>query len=120
MIKMWKFLKINYKDNKKIRKVKHPVNKYMANVQTDRLTTCQSEQKSVVSWRPSVLYLSPYFWYFLSQASKYSPQHSVLKCSPSPFFPQRYQVSYTHKITLQFCIFKFVYSGTEHGKIKDS
>jgi hypothetical protein len=45
MIKVQKFLKINYKDDKKIR----TVNKYMANIRPDRLTSCQSEQKSVVS-----------------------------------------------------------------------
>jgi hypothetical protein len=48
---MSKFLKINYKDDKKIRKF----NKYMADIRPDRLTTCQSEWKSVVSRRPSVL-----------------------------------------------------------------
>jgi hypothetical protein len=33
MIKMWKFLKINYKDDKKIRTVKkNTVNKYMADI----------------------------------------------------------------------------------------
>lgn len=46
---------------------------------------------------------------------------SVLKCSPSLFFlTVRYQASYPHKITLQFCIFKFVDSNTEHGNINDS
>jgi hypothetical protein len=32
MIKIQKFLKINYKDDKKIRKVKNTVNKYMADI----------------------------------------------------------------------------------------
>jgi hypothetical protein len=45
----------NYKDAKKIRKVKkNTVNKYMADIRPDRLATCQSERKSVVSRRPSV------------------------------------------------------------------
>jgi hypothetical protein len=39
-IKVYKFLKINYKDDKKIRKVKNTVNKYMADIRPDRLTTC--------------------------------------------------------------------------------
>jgi hypothetical protein len=53
---MEKFLKINYKDDKKTGKVKkNAVNKYMADIRPARLTTCQSERKSVVSRRPGVL-----------------------------------------------------------------
>jgi hypothetical protein len=43
-----------YKDDINIRKVKNTVNKYMADIRLDRLMTCQSEWKSVVSRRPSV------------------------------------------------------------------
>jgi hypothetical protein len=50
-----KCLKINYKDDKKIREVKNTVNKYIADIRPDRLMTCRSELKSVVSRRPSVL-----------------------------------------------------------------
>jgi hypothetical protein len=53
-LKCKSFLKINYKGDKKIRKVKNTVNKYMADLQSDRLMTCQSERKSVVSRRASV------------------------------------------------------------------
>jgi hypothetical protein len=49
---------MNYKDDKKIREVKNTVNKYMADIRPDRLTTCQSERKSVASRRPNVLHLS--------------------------------------------------------------
>jgi hypothetical protein len=39
---------------KRLENLKNTVNKYMADIQPDRLTTCQSERKSVVSRRPSV------------------------------------------------------------------
>jgi hypothetical protein len=35
-----------------LERLKDTVNKYMADIRLDRLTTCQSEQKSVVSRRP--------------------------------------------------------------------
>jgi hypothetical protein len=37
--------------------LKNAVNKYMADIRPDRLTTCQSERKSVVSRRQSVIVL---------------------------------------------------------------
>jgi hypothetical protein len=37
-----------------IERLKNTVNKYMADIQPDRLQTCQSERKSVISQRPSV------------------------------------------------------------------
>jgi hypothetical protein len=40
---------------KRLERLKNTVNKYMAYIRPDRLTTCQSEQKSVVSRRPTVL-----------------------------------------------------------------
>jgi hypothetical protein len=40
---------------KRLEMLKNNVNKYMADIRPDRLTTCQSERKSVVSRRPSVL-----------------------------------------------------------------
>jgi hypothetical protein len=43
---------------KRLERLKNTVNKYMADIQPDRLTTCQSERKSVVSRRPSVLLAS--------------------------------------------------------------
>jgi hypothetical protein len=45
-----------YKDDKKIRKYKKSVNKYMADLRPDRLTTYQSERKLVVSRRPGVFH----------------------------------------------------------------
>jgi hypothetical protein len=39
---------------KRLERLKNTVNKYMADIRPDRLTTCQSEQKSVVSRRPTV------------------------------------------------------------------
>jgi hypothetical protein len=39
---------------KRLEKLKNTVNKYMADIRPDRLTTCQSERKSVVSRRPIV------------------------------------------------------------------
>jgi hypothetical protein len=39
---------------KRLVRLKNTVNKYMADIQPDRLMTCQSERKSVVSQRPSV------------------------------------------------------------------
>jgi hypothetical protein len=39
---------------KRLETLKNSVNKYMADIRPDQLTTCQSEQKSVVSRRPSV------------------------------------------------------------------
>jgi hypothetical protein len=48
---------MNYKDDKILESLKNTVNKYMADIRPDRLTTCQSELKSVVSRRPSVFYL---------------------------------------------------------------
>jgi hypothetical protein len=38
---------------KRLERLKHTVNKYVADIRPDRLTTCQSEQKSVVSRRPT-------------------------------------------------------------------
>jgi hypothetical protein len=38
-----------------MKNVKNTVNKYMADIRPDRLRPCQSERKSVVSRRPSVL-----------------------------------------------------------------
>jgi hypothetical protein len=43
---------------KRLERLKYTVNKYMADIRPDRLTSCQSEQKSVVSRRPTVLSLS--------------------------------------------------------------
>jgi hypothetical protein len=40
---------------KKLERLENTVNKYMADIRRDRLMTCQSERKSVVSRRPSVL-----------------------------------------------------------------
>jgi hypothetical protein len=40
---------------KRLERLKNTVKKYMANIRPDRLTTCQSERKSVVSRQPSVL-----------------------------------------------------------------
>jgi hypothetical protein len=40
---------------KRFEKLKNTVNKYMTDIRPDRLTTCQSERKSVVSRRPSVM-----------------------------------------------------------------
>jgi hypothetical protein len=40
---------------KRLERLKNTVNKYMADIRPDRLTTCHSERKSVVSRRPSVL-----------------------------------------------------------------
>jgi hypothetical protein len=39
---------------KRLERLKNTVNKYMADIRPDRLTTCQSQRKSVVSQRPSV------------------------------------------------------------------
>jgi hypothetical protein len=39
---------------KRLETLKNTVNKYMADIRPDRLTTCQSEQKSVESRRPTV------------------------------------------------------------------
>jgi hypothetical protein len=39
---------------KSLERLKNTVNKFMADIRPDRLTTCQSERKSVVSRRPSV------------------------------------------------------------------
>jgi hypothetical protein len=52
MIEMQKFLKINYKNDKKMERLKNTVHKYIADIRPDRLTTCLSERKSVVSRRP--------------------------------------------------------------------
>jgi hypothetical protein len=40
---------------KRLESLKNTVNKYMAGIRPDRLTTCQSERKSVISRRPSVV-----------------------------------------------------------------
>jgi hypothetical protein len=40
---------------KRLERLKNKVNKYMADIRPDRLMTCQSEEKSVVSRQPSVL-----------------------------------------------------------------
>jgi hypothetical protein len=40
---------------KRLERLKNTVNKYMADIRPDRLTTCESEQKSVVSRRPTVV-----------------------------------------------------------------
>jgi hypothetical protein len=39
---------------KRLERLKNTVNKYMGDIRPDRLTTCQSGRKSVVSRRPSV------------------------------------------------------------------
>jgi hypothetical protein len=39
---------------KGLERLKNAVNKYMADIRPDRLTTCHSEWKSVVSRQPSV------------------------------------------------------------------
>jgi hypothetical protein len=38
----------------RLERLKNTVNKYMADIRPDRLTTCQTERKLVVSRRPSV------------------------------------------------------------------
>jgi hypothetical protein len=40
---------------KRLKRLKNNVNKYMADIRPDRLTTCHSDRKSVVSRRPSVV-----------------------------------------------------------------
>jgi hypothetical protein len=40
---------------KRLERIKNTINKYMADIRPDRLTTCQSERKSVVSRRLSVM-----------------------------------------------------------------
>jgi hypothetical protein len=40
---------------KRLEMLKNTVNKYMADIRPDQLTTCQSERKLVVSRRPSVI-----------------------------------------------------------------
>jgi hypothetical protein len=37
-----RFLKMNYKDDKNLERLKNTVNKYMADIRPDRLMTCQS------------------------------------------------------------------------------
>jgi hypothetical protein len=39
----------------RLKRLKNTINKYMADIWPDRLMTCQSERKSVISQRPSVL-----------------------------------------------------------------
>jgi hypothetical protein len=51
---MEKLLFIWIKMIKRLESLKNTVNKYMADIRPDRLTTCQSERKSVVSRRPSI------------------------------------------------------------------
>jgi hypothetical protein len=51
---MYKYLKINYKDDKQLERLQNTVNKYMADIRPDEFTTCQSERKSVV-----------FFYYFI-------------------------------------------------------
>jgi hypothetical protein len=46
---------------KRLERLKNTVNKYMADIRPDRLTTCLSERKSVVSRRPSVFFSDPTF-----------------------------------------------------------
>jgi hypothetical protein len=57
---------------KRLEWLKNTVNKYMADIRPDRLTTCQSERKSVVSRRPSVSEskLRPSFHYDKEALSK--------------------------------------------------
>jgi hypothetical protein len=43
------------KMTERLERLKNTVNKYMADIRPDRLTTCQSERKSVVRRRPSAL-----------------------------------------------------------------
>jgi hypothetical protein len=50
---------------KRIERLKNTVNKYMADIRPDRLTTSQSERKSVVSRRPSV-----YIYFFVLNRRK--------------------------------------------------
>jgi hypothetical protein len=40
---------------KRLENLKNTVNKYMADIRPERLTTCQSERKSILSRRPSIL-----------------------------------------------------------------
>jgi hypothetical protein len=51
---MEKLLFIWIKTIKRLEKLKNTVNKYMADIRPDRLTTCQSERTSIVSRRPSI------------------------------------------------------------------
>jgi hypothetical protein len=51
---MEKLLFIWIKMIKRLESLKNTDNKYKADIRPDRLTTCQSERKSVVSRRPSV------------------------------------------------------------------
>jgi hypothetical protein len=45
---------------KGLESLKNTVNKYMADIRPNQLTTCQSERKSVISRRPSVYCLEQY------------------------------------------------------------
>jgi hypothetical protein len=55
---------------KRLERLKNTVNKYMADIRPDRLTTCQSERKSGVSRRQSLLPYNikiqgPKYWSFI-------------------------------------------------------
>jgi hypothetical protein len=59
---------MNYKDHKRL---KNTVNKYMADIRPDRLTTCQSERKSVVSRRPSVFHCTVLYCTLYRRATRH-------------------------------------------------
>jgi hypothetical protein len=63
--KFLKFLKINYKDDKRLERLKNTVNKYMADIRPDRLTTCQvrKEVGRAVSLPCHVSVSPPYCYY---------------------------------------------------------
>jgi hypothetical protein len=54
---------------KRLERLKHTVNIYIyiAEIRPDRITTCQSERKSVVSQRPSVLEVPLFSQYILHE-----------------------------------------------------
>jgi hypothetical protein len=69
---------------KRLESLKNNVNKYMADIRPHRLTTCQSERKSVVSRRPSV---APITYMFYVNVPHKDVIGKVKKCiSPSAAF----------------------------------
>jgi hypothetical protein len=66
---------------KRLEWLKNTVNKYMADIRPDRLTTCQSERKSVVSRRPSV-YI---YWHLHISVNSAIAQIEAVSCNIATF-----------------------------------
>jgi hypothetical protein len=98
---------------KRLERFKNTVNKYMADVRPDRLTTCQLERKSVVNRRPSVYNCKNATSWKKIKSFYYIGTKSLGKMT-------QWDVSYeTLRITLSYYFLQLIKGTKKYGSLLD-